>query len=180
MKKKLVSILIILAIFIGSGALMFGQNWEEKHFTYYQKSGILEVKIDFSDGSSKMKYFYAFSGSGKGKNNPSYENVPNKGPVPQGNYTMDIRPDGYTRPDGTFFGGPVILLIPDKKTKEKIESYNRGVYDFIIHGGTKSAGCIILNKTEIDGAYELYNRLDLYRIIEFYGINKLEVKSGNY
>jgi hypothetical protein len=80
-----------------------------------------------------------YSGHGTGVNNPSSQNVPDVGPIPQGNWTI-----------GAFFDdpggkGPIVShLVPANGT----ETFGRS--GFMIHGDnseadqTASEGCIIL------------------------------------
>jgi len=79
-----------------------------------------------------------YSGAGKGKNNPTEENVQNVGPIPVGLY--DIEP-----PEDSPIHGPYALrLLPDAGNA----MFGRS--EFLIHGdsmerpGSASEGCIIM------------------------------------
>lgn len=79
-----------------------------------------------------------YSGALDGKNNPSMQAVENRGPIPQGRYTIGP-------PRDTAEHGPYVLpLVPDADN----EMWSRG--EFLIHGdnvelpGTASEGCIVL------------------------------------
>jgi hypothetical protein len=83
-----------------------------------------------------------YSGQGEGLNNPAKQDVPDVGPIPQGQWSI-----------GEFFDdlggkGPVVAhLIPAEGT----ETFRRS--GFLIHGDNKavnhtaSHGCIILTRT---------------------------------
>ena len=100
-------------------------------WTYAQKSGELQ-----QDGKPVAT---GYSGAGAGKNNPALENVPNVGPIPQGNWTI------AGPPADTAGHGPYVLkLNPEAST----ETFGRG--GFLMHGDSKehpgcaSHGCVIL------------------------------------
>lgn len=78
-----------------------------------------------------------YSGYGTGKNEPTFENVPNVGPIPLGLYTVSLPYDDKEK-------GPITFrLTPAEETN----TYNRS--DFLIHGdsfahpGMSSHGCIV-------------------------------------
>lgn len=78
-----------------------------------------------------------YSGAGQGKNNPSMQDVPRIGPIPEGWFTIG-------EPMNTTTHGPYVLpLTPDKEN----EMFGRS--GFLIHGDSKehpgaaSLGCII-------------------------------------
>lgn len=94
---------------------------------------------------------FGYSGGFKGAvpeavNNPTYENDPNVGPLPAGNYTAD-----YLRLDDPLLGHFVIHLAPDAVTADRIASYGRDPDSFFMHGddirrpGQRAAsdGCLI-------------------------------------
>jgi hypothetical protein len=99
--------------------------------TYAQKSGELQ-----QDGKPVAT---GYSGAGAGKNNPALENVPNVGPIPQGDWTI------AGPPVDTADHGPYVLkLNPAAAT----ETFGRS--GFLMHGdsrehpGCASHGCVIL------------------------------------
>lgn len=72
-----------------------------------------------------------YSGNGAGKNNPSYQNVENTGPIPVGNYTIGpSRPGGHMGPDAR-------LLTPTPATRASFPS-NRNPDTFNWHGDSRS------------------------------------------
>lgn len=103
-------------------------------WTYSQKSGDLR-----RDGQPVAT---GYSGTGVGKNNPAMENVPDVGPIPQGDWTITGPP--LNTPDH----GPYVLrLSPASET----ETFGRS--GFLMHGDSKehpgcaSHGCVILPRT---------------------------------
>jgi hypothetical protein len=103
-----------------------GQAW-----TYSQKTGDLE-----KDGAHVAT---GYSGSRDGKNNPDLQDVPNVGPIPQGDWTI-TGPPANTEDHGPY----VLHLNPAAGT----ETFGRS--GFLIHGdskehpGSASQGCVIL------------------------------------
>lgn len=100
-------------------------------WTYAQKSGGLQ-----RDGKPIAT---GYSGAGVGKNNPAQQNVPNVGPIPQGDWTI------AGPPVDTAEHGPYVLrLNPASGT----ETFGRS--GFLMHGdsrehpGCASHGCVIL------------------------------------
>jgi len=99
-------------------------------WTYQQSSGRLSRDgIFIADG---------YSGLGEGKNNPTMQDVHDKGPLPRGRYLIG-------RPIDTTTHGPFVLpLTPDPGNT----MFGRS--GFLIHGdskqhpGSASIGCIIL------------------------------------
>lgn len=79
-----------------------------------------------------------YSGTGLGKNNPSWQHIKNTGPIPQGLYNVGAASDTPTH------GPHVLPLYPSP------ENNMFGRSEFLIHGdskehpGTASRGCIIL------------------------------------
>ena len=100
-------------------------------WTYAQKSGELQ-----QDGKPVAT---GYSGAGAGKNNPALENVPNVGPIPQGDWTIAGPP--VDTPDH----GPYVLKLQPAASTETF-----GRSGFLIHGdskehpGSASHGCVIL------------------------------------
>lgn len=100
---------------------------------YYQSSGKL-----YRD--DKLVDAHCYSGKGVWKNMPDAQNLPNKGPIPQGKYRI-----GAPRIERGPHGPYVIPLAPDPHNN----MYGRS--GFLIHGdkigapGTASEGCIIAN-----------------------------------
>jgi hypothetical protein len=100
---------------------------------YSQASGWLS-----RDGENVAE---GYSGAGDGKNNPSMQDVPNVGPIPVGNYTIE-------KPIDTKTHGPYVLhLTPDDAN----EMFGRTAFmihgDSVVHPGTASEGCVIMNRT---------------------------------
>lgn len=99
-------------------------------WTYRQTTGALSHNgVEVSVG---------YSGAGLGKNSPTFQNVHNVGPIPQGRYAIG-------EPYNTSTHGPYVLrLTPDAAN----EMFGRS--GFLIHGeslkaaGSASLGCIIL------------------------------------
>ena len=79
-----------------------------------------------------------YSGHGNGKNNPALQEVPNVGPIPEGNYSIgDPRDSAKVGP----FALPLDPL-PGTNTFGRSAFMIHG--DSIMHPGTASEGCIIL------------------------------------
>ena len=78
-----------------------------------------------------------YSGSPQGKNNPEMQNIPNVGPIPEGDYTMDAPVNSAVH------GQYAIPLIPDANN----QMFNRDHFlchgDSVVTPGTASEGCII-------------------------------------
>lgn len=103
-------------------------------WTYAQKSGELQ-----QDGKPVAT---GYSGAGTGKNNPEIQNVPNVGPIPQGDWTI------AGPPVDTADHGPYVLRL---NPADGTETFGRN--GFLMHGDSKehpgcaSHGCIILPRT---------------------------------
>ena len=100
---------------------------------YSQSTGTL-------DDANETFVARGYSGAGVGKNNPAMQNVPDVGPIPQGQYTINP-------PVDTVEHGPYVLqLVPN--------DYNEmfGRSGFLIHGdslehpGQASEGCIVMSR----------------------------------
>jgi len=82
-----------------------------------------------------------YSGFGAGKNNPALEYEPNIGPIPRGLYQIGAPED----PDGGPHGPFVLPLTPDPAN----QMFGRSGFlihgDSVLHPGTASRGCIILD-----------------------------------
>jgi Protein of unknown function (DUF2778) len=108
-----------------------GTNLDAFAWTYAQKSGDLQ-----HDGESIAT---GYSGIGAGKNNPALQDVPNVGPIPQGDW-MIAGP-----PVNTADHGPYVLKL---NPVDGTETFGRS--GFLMHGdskehpGSASHGCIIL------------------------------------
>ena len=109
-----------------------GLDWQ-----YSQSTGQL-IHIDANGNTTIIGVGYA--GNGQGVNNPAMQNIPNVGPIPQGDYDIGQQKNSPNT-------GPGILpLTPRPSTN----TYGRS--DFQIHGdnaqGNQSAsqGCVILNR----------------------------------
>lgn len=100
-------------------------------WTYAQKTGELQ-----QDGKHVAK---GYSGAGAGKNNPAMQQVPNVGPIPQGDWTI-AGPPVDTQDHGPY----VLHLQPAPQT----ETFGRSA--FLMHGesiespGCASHGCVIM------------------------------------
>jgi hypothetical protein len=100
-------------------------------WTYAQKTGELQ-----QDGKPIAA---GYSGAGEGKNNPAMQNVPDVGPIPQGEWTI-AGPPANTADHGPY----VLKLNPTAGT----ETFGRS--GFLMHGDSKehpglaSHGCVIL------------------------------------
>lgn len=100
-------------------------------WTYAQKSGELH--------QDDKPIATGYSGTGAGKNNPAMQNVPNVGPIPQGDWTI------AGPPADTADHGPYVLKL---NPADDTETFGRG--GFLMHGDSKehpgcaSHGCVIL------------------------------------
>jgi len=99
-------------------------------WTYNQASGVLS-----HDGEVIAT---GYSGHGLGENNPSLQDEPMVGPIPQGRYQIGPSFDSETH-------GPMVMrLTPEPDTN----TFGRG--GFLIHGdsilkpGSASLGCVIM------------------------------------
>jgi len=103
-------------------------------WTYAQETGDL-----LQDGNLVAT---GYSGFEDGKNNPAMQAVPNVGPIPQGDWTIEGPPI-----DKTKHGPCVLTLTPAAGTN----TFGRS--GFLMHGdaakapGTASQGCIIMPHT---------------------------------
>lgn len=81
-----------------------------------------------------------YSGGGAGKNNPDMQDMHNIGPVPRGTYTIEAPCDTVTH-------GPYVLrLTPDLQNNMCGRSGFLIHGDSVVHPGTASQGCIIVNR----------------------------------
>jgi hypothetical protein len=100
-------------------------------WTYSQRTG--ELQQDSKHVAT------GYSGAGSGKNNPKMENVPNVGPIPQGDWTI-VGP-----PVNTAEHGPYVLIL-----KPSADTPTFGRDGFLLHGDSKespgcaSHGCVIM------------------------------------
>ncbi|HXX71107.1 MAG TPA: tlde1 domain-containing protein [Candidatus Acidoferrum sp.] len=105
---------------------IYAQAW-----TYAQKTGELQ-----QDGKPVA---HGYSGAGAGKNNPAMQEVPNVGPIPQGEWTI------FGPPVNTDDHGPYVLTL---RPALATETFGRS--GFLMHGdsieapGCASHGCVIL------------------------------------
>ncbi len=109
---------------------VYGLYWE-----YSQGSGNMTHVDDKTGARTFLGTGHA--GHGKGLNKPSMENVKNTGPLPKGCYAIGDQGD-YTTKAGDLLEEAMVLT-PDKGNV----MYDRG--GFLIHGGSYSKGCIILD-----------------------------------
>ena len=100
-------------------------------WTYAQKTGELQ-----QDGRHVAR---GYSGAGAGKNNPAMQEVPNFGPIPQGEWTI------FGPPVNTHDHGPYVLTL---RPASATETFGRS--GFLMHGdsieapGCASHGCVVL------------------------------------
>ena len=83
-----------------------------------------------------------------GRNNPGREGEVGVGPIPRGNWRIEVaRPGEYS----SKLGGPVLRLVPDEATRARVKAMGRDPDSFLIHGNAPdndaSKGCIILDRT---------------------------------
>jgi len=103
-------------------------------WTYAQKSGELQ-----QDGKPVAT---GYSGAGAGRNNPALQNLPNVGPIPQGDWTI------AGPPADTADHGPYVLKL---NPADDTETFGRS--GFLMHGDSKehpgcaSHGCVILPRS---------------------------------
>jgi hypothetical protein len=103
-------------------------------WTYAQKTGELQ-----QDGKPVAA---GYSGAGAGKNNPAMQDVPDVGPIPQGEWTI------AGPPANTADHGPYVL-----KLNPAAGTVTFGRSGFLMHGdskehpGSASLGCIVLPRT---------------------------------
>lgn len=102
-------------------------------FIYKQSTGLL---------SGNGLQFTGYSGFKEGKNNPSLQDRPSVGPIPQGRWIIQGPPF-----DTSTHGPFVMRLLPEEGTN----TFGRSGFlihgDSIIHPGMASLGCIILPRT---------------------------------
>jgi len=106
--------------------------------TYSQSTGRLTTE-SLSPISPGQLIGVGYSGAGEGKNDPSFDDVVDVGPLPAGHYKIGAPEDMEGGPHGPF----VLPLTPDPAN----EMFGRS--GFLIHGdtdppGNASEGCIIL------------------------------------
>ena len=100
-------------------------------YVYEQRTGRLWLR--FGPGPREFRLVgIGFAGREAGRNSPAHQHVRGVGPLPQGEYLMRVV-------EHKRFAPPAIRL-----TQEKGQTYGRS--GFLIHGGTKSEGCIILDR----------------------------------
>lgn len=109
---------------------------------YKQKTGNL-LRNDLQVG-------HGYSGNGDAKNNPEWQSVRNRGPIPCGKY--QIMPPVDTDSHGPYCLALVPISGPeDESWPVKDRGWMYGRSGFLIHGdsikrpGTASLGCIILS-----------------------------------
>ncbi len=113
-------------------------------WTYEQKTGNL-----LYDGKVVAT---GYSGHGDGKNNPTLQNVPCIGPLPEGYYTI------FPPIDTNSHGPYVLALVPFPHN----QMFGRS--GFLIHGdsikqsGSASEGCIILGRNVRQAIWESNDR----------------------
>lgn len=100
-------------------------------FLYEQSSGQFAIV----NGDFECPLDTGAAGREDGLNNPQMERVRGIGPLPRGQYLMRVV--AHSR-----FAAPAIQLTFAPETR--METYGRS--GFYIHGGTKSEGCILLQR----------------------------------
>lgn len=100
------------------------------YVSYAQSTGALR----FYDGHSLVPVGSGSAGHPPHRNDPDSDHIRGMGPLPRGVYRMGIVP--HPR-----FASPAIRLDP-------LEGQTHGRSGFWIHGGTKSEGCILLQRPE--------------------------------
>ena len=100
-------------------------------WTYRQSTGEL---ISYDGRTAGTGY----SGAGAGKNNPTFENVRNVGPIPKGDYSIAAPVDTVTH-------GPYVLALRPAPANQM---YGRSGFlmhsDSVVHPGAASEGCIVI------------------------------------
>lgn len=100
-------------------------------------------------GIMTKTFSLGYSGHNEGKNNPALQNHPSLGPIPVGEYFMEVIMDSEGKwEDYEGKKAPVIRLTP------KPTNVMFGRAGFLIHGdsiskpGTASLGCVIMNHSD--------------------------------
>lgn len=99
-----------------------------RSFRYDRRTGLFVVEVD---GNSHV-IGTGFAGAEGYRNDPTTSHLRGKGPLPKGVYRLRVVP--HQR-----FAAPAIKA-------DQIEGETFGRSGFYIHGGTKSEGCIILQR----------------------------------
>lgn len=123
--------------------------------TYQQSTGWL-----LSDKGERLAVGYAGGNCGQnpeGCNNPSMQDAPRIGPLPQGWYTMT------GTEDSPHLGPFAILLEPDAENTMYGRSDFRIHGDSIAHPGEASEGCIIVPRSVREAIYSPGARLQVIR-----------------
>ena len=121
-------------------------------WTYAQRTGEFQ-----QDGRHVAR---GYSGAGAGKNNPTMQQVPNVGPIPQGDWTI------AGPPVNTHDHGPYVLALKPAPTTE---TYGRS--GFLMHGdsiespGCASHGCLIMPRPVRERVWNSGDR-DLKVVVE--------------
>lgn len=106
------------------------------------------------DPAGEVKSTSVYSGVPEDKNNPDFESVQNRGPIPAGLWTVVNLIPGETK-----HGPYVLTLLPQAGTK----TFGRS--GFLIHGdnvkepGTASEGCIIVPRWLRELVWESLDRV---------------------
>lgn len=103
---------------------------ETGHVRYEQSSGAFALIV----GGCCVAISTGSAGSSAYRNNPDADTIRNHGPLPKGNYRMGV----MVHPR---FAAPAIRL-----SQETGKTHGRS--GFFIHGGTKSEGCILLQRAD--------------------------------
>jgi len=119
--KRILIIGVALVLFVLVSGTVFADEYVIDTHTYTRSDGVIR-----RDG--------VFSGAGPYKNESSAVHRENEGPIPHGTYTLEYIGETNLGPD-------TVHCIPSPNN----DMYARKPNSFYIHGGTKSAGCIIIN-----------------------------------
>jgi hypothetical protein len=134
----------MFSLFLGASKVWKTPCWPLKYsamWTWVQQSG----ELLNSDGKVLAK---GYSGMGIAKNDPSAQQVPDMGPIPQGKYTV------YPPVDSQSHGPYAMHLMPETDN----EMFGRA--GFMIHGdslehpGFASDGCIILPRAAREAIWQ--------------------------
>lgn len=102
-------------------------------WTYKQSTGEMYNKFGVHVGTG-------YAGNGPDKNNPDSQHKANKGPLPRGEYHIGRAYNHTTL-------GPIVMnLDPYPETEMHGRSLMRIHGDSIIHPGSASDGCIVINR----------------------------------
>lgn len=109
-----------------------------REFWYHRTKGMFYVLVTRSGGSIYTSIGHGYSGRSEGKNNPRWEKVAGKGPIPKGEWKVG---QAYA---SRRLGALAIPLTAEPSTM----TFGRSAFlihgDSRLHPGQASSGCIIL------------------------------------